>query len=65
MKTSPRSLAFIALLVIGLALFPDVQAVVPPPDGGYTGGKHGRRGGRPLQPDYWGMEYRVGYAGAL
>jgi hypothetical protein len=38
MKTSIRSLAIIALVIIGLALLPDAPAVVPPPDGGYPGG---------------------------
>ena len=38
MKTSIRSLAAMTLAIIGLAFFPDVQAVSPPPDGGYPGG---------------------------
>jgi hypothetical protein len=36
MKTSIQSLATVALTVIGL-LSPRVQAVSPPPDGGYPG----------------------------
>jgi hypothetical protein len=37
MKKNPLSLNFIPLL-IGFALFQPAHAVVPPPDGGYTGG---------------------------
>jgi Chaperone of endosialidase len=38
MKTSIRPLPIIALAIIGFAFLPEMQAVVPPPDGGYPGG---------------------------
>jgi Chaperone of endosialidase len=37
MKTTIRSLAILTSAVIGVALLPKTQAVVPPPDGGYPG----------------------------
>lgn len=38
MKTSIRSLGIITLTLLGFALLPKTQAVVPAPDGGYPGG---------------------------
>lgn len=37
MKISIRSLVTVTFTIIGCALLPNVQAVVPPPDGGYPG----------------------------
>jgi hypothetical protein len=37
MKISIQSLATVTLTIVGFALLPNVQAVVPPPDGGYPG----------------------------
>ena len=38
MKKPTQLLATVTLTVIGIALSPKSQAVVPPPDGGYPGG---------------------------
>jgi hypothetical protein len=38
MKTSIRSAAATTVMVLGFALSPGAQGVVPPPDGGYPGG---------------------------
>jgi len=38
MKTTPRSLAFVTLTLVGFARLPATHAVIPPPDGGYSGG---------------------------